>query len=88
MTSKGVEPIQRLFNRWVKHRYPDKTFCANCVNDGYGGRKSDKYNYEYDGVEINYLRRLTWCDGINDCDYFVDYLIYVDGECVANVVKE
>ena len=76
----GKNTIRSLFNQYVKPNYPDKFFNADsvCVAEG-----RDSYTYDYDGVDIYYLGRMTWC--IDDYDYFQDRRISVNG---APILKE
>ncbi len=79
---KGKQEIQSMFFKFVAHKYPQKMFDVSRVR--INGNNS--YHYDYQGVQIKYLGRMTWC--LDDYDFFVDRYVSVDGAEILNLVKQ
>lgn len=76
-----------VYSLFCRHVSPSKVFSFSSISVREGDSDgSIKAHYEHDGVVINFLGRVTWCQG--DYDYFVDYSIRVDGNLVISREKE
>jgi hypothetical protein len=83
---ENIRTMNDMFERYVLPKYPSKKFDGNFVKalKGYGSEKT--ITYQYDGVELYYFGRQTYC--IDDYDYFVDKTVTVDGVCILNQIKQ
>jgi hypothetical protein len=82
-----IQVMKEMFEKYVLPKYPSKIFNESVIT-GTGGRKerSIRVQYSYDGVNMFYLGRETYC--IDDYAWFVDRSVLVNGVTLLDEVKQ
>lgn len=82
-----IQVMKEMFEKYVLSKYPSKIFNESAVTGtGSSKERSIRVQYSYDGVNMFYLGRETYC--IDDYDWFVDRSVLVNGITLLNEVKQ